>query len=100
VAEQAARYESDPWEPVVRNFIANKPSVTLLEVFVGALKYEVEPPVYREGEPRPMRGTPINRVGTSDQRRLAAVLTALGWEQKRERGTGRRYWAKSRGVTP
>jgi Virulence-associated protein E len=22
------------------------------------------------------------------------------WEQKREAGTGRRYWAKSRGVTP
>ena len=97
--EQAARYESDPWEPVVRKYLAGKTSVSLLEVFVGALKYEVEPPAHKEGEPRPMRGTPINRVGTSDQRRLAGVMTALGWEQKREAGTGRRYWEKG-GVTP
>jgi predicted P-loop ATPase len=92
VAEQAARYESDPWEPVVRKWLAGKTSVSLLEVFVGALKFEVEPPVHIEGEPRRPRGTPINRVGTSDQRRLAAVMIALGWEQKREPGTGRRYW--------
>jgi predicted P-loop ATPase len=92
--EQAARYESDPWEPVVRNYLASKTRVSLLEVFVGALKYEVEPPAHKEGEPRPMRGTPINRAGTSDQRRLAAVMTALGWEQKREAGTGRWYWER------
>jgi predicted P-loop ATPase len=92
--EQAARYESDPWEPVIRKYLDGKTSVNLLEVFVGALKFEVEPPIHREGEPRPMRGTPINRIGTSDQRRLAAVMTALGWEQRREAGTGRRYWAK------
>jgi predicted P-loop ATPase len=92
--EQAARYESDPWEPLVRNYLASKTRVSLLEVFVGALKYEVEPPAHKEGEPWPMRGTPINRVGTSDQRRLAAVMTALGWEQKREAGTGRRYWER------
>jgi predicted P-loop ATPase len=92
--EQAARYESDPWEPVVRNYLASKTKVSLLEVFVGALKYEVEPPAHKEGEPRPMRGTAYNRVGTSDQRRLAAVMTALGWEQRREAGTGQRYWAK------
>jgi predicted P-loop ATPase len=98
MAEQAARYESDPWEPVVRKYLVNKTSVSLLEVFVGALKYEIEPPVQVEGEPRRARGTPFNRVGTSDQRRLAAVMIALGWEQKREPGTGRRYWAKG-GVT-
>ena len=92
--EQAARYEGDAWEPVVRNYLASKTRVGLLEVFVGALKYEVEPPAHKEGEPRPMRRTPYNRVGTSDQRRLAGVMTALGWEQKREAGTGRRYWEK------
>jgi predicted P-loop ATPase len=98
-AEQAARYESDPWEPVVRKYLANKTSVSLLQVFVGALKYEIEPPVQVEGEPRRPRGTPINRVGISDQRRLVAVMIALGWVRKREPGTGRRYWAKG-GVTP
>ena len=94
IPEQAARYESDPWEPVVRNYLASKARVSLLEVFVGALKFEVEPPAHKEGGPRPMRGTAYNRVGTSDQRRLAAVMTALGWEQRREAGTGQRYWAK------
>ena len=69
-AEQVARYVSDPWEPVVRKYLANKTSVSLLEVFVGALKYEIEPPFQVEGEPRRPRGTPINRVGISDQRRL------------------------------
>jgi hypothetical protein len=66
--------------------------VTLLEVAVGALKYEVEPPIRNEGEPMPARGTPLNRLGTADQRRLAAVLTALGWEQKRDMNG--RWWAK------
>ena len=92
--EQAARYESDPWEPVVRKYLASKARVSLLEVFIGALKFEVEPPAHKDGEPRPMRGTAYNRVGTSDQRRLAAAMTALGWEQRREAGTGQRYWAK------
>jgi hypothetical protein len=67
-----------------------KTRVTLLEVAVGALKIEVEPPLYAEGEPKPARGTPINRFGTADQRRLAAVLTALGWQQNRDKHG--RWW--------
>jgi predicted P-loop ATPase len=90
--QQEARYESDAWEPVVKNWLASKTRATLLEVAIGALKYEVEPPQYAEGESRPARGTPINRLGTADARLLAAVLTALGWEQKRD--VHGRWWAK------
>jgi predicted P-loop ATPase len=93
--QQDARYESDVWEPVVKKYLTGKTRVTLLQVAVGALKYEAEPPVRHEGEPMPVRGTPLNRLGTADQRRLAAVLTALGWEQKRDMQG--RWWAKKEG---
>jgi predicted P-loop ATPase len=93
--QQEARYESDAWEPVVKKYIGNKTRVTLLEVAVHALKYEIEPPTYMQGEPTPARGTPINRLGTADQRRLAAVLTALGWEQKRDMSG--RWWQRKEG---
>jgi predicted P-loop ATPase len=84
VPQQAARYEGDAWEPVVRKYLGNKTRVTLLEVAVGALKFEVDPPQHMEGEPRPARGTPINRLGTADQRRITAILTNLGWKSNRD----------------
>ena len=88
--QQAARYESDIWEPLVRKYLGGKSRVTLLEVAVHALHYEVQPPTYFEGEPRPARTTPINRLGTADQRRLAAVMTSLGWQQNRD--STERWW--------
>ena len=92
VEQQAARYESDIWEPVVRKYLNGKARVSLLEVAVGALKFEVEPPAYQQGEPRPARGTSINRMATADQRRLSAVMTALGWQQNRDMHG--RWWEK------
>src|SRR5207244_3494541 len=59
--EQEARFEPDAWEPIVRKYLIGKPRTNLLEVAVRALHYEIEPPHYVEGEPRPARGTPINR---------------------------------------
>jgi hypothetical protein len=96
--EQEARYEADVWETLVRNYLDRKTEVTLLQVAIHALKFEIEPPPHREGEPTPPRGTPINRFGTADQRRIAAILTNLEWERKRESGTGRRYWARKSGT--
>jgi predicted P-loop ATPase len=92
--EQEARYEADVWETLVRNYLDRKTEVTLLQVAIHALKFEIEPPHYVQGEPTPARGTAINRLGTADQRRLAAIMIAIGWEQKREAGTGKRYWGK------
>jgi predicted P-loop ATPase len=92
--EQEARYEGDVWETLVHNYLDGKASVTLLQVAIHVLKFEIEPPSSMQGEPVPARGTPINRLGTADQRRLAAIMTALGWEQRREAGTGKRHWRK------
>jgi len=99
-SEQEARYEGDVWESLVRAYLDRKTSVTLLQVAIHALKYEIEPPHRMEGEPTPARGTAINRLGTADQRRLSAIMTALGWEQKREAGTGKRYWGKKEPSRP
>ena len=96
VPEQSARYESDAWEEPIRKFLSNKLKTTILMVAVGALDYEGErlhfvPP----NEPIPVRGTPVNQLGTADQRRIAAVLTMLGWKRgKREAGTGQRFWER------
>ena len=69
--------------------------VTVMEVAVGALGYEIERPDSQSGESTPARGTPINRLGTADQRRITAILTNLKWERgKREAGTGKRFWVK------
>ena len=98
--EQEARYEADVWESLVRSYLDRKTEVTLLQVAIHALKFEIEPPRKVEGEPTPARGTAINRLGTADQRRLTAIMITLGWEKKREARTGRHYWGKKASVTP
>jgi Virulence-associated protein E len=95
--EQEARFESDPWEPVIRRWLGRKGRTTMTEVAVGALNYEVEPPTYREGEPKPPPKTPFNRFGMIEQKRVGAVLTVLGWEKKRD-SDGRKYW-QLKGIT-
>jgi Virulence-associated protein E-like domain len=91
--EQAARFESDPWAPVIGRWLGKegKTRATITEIAVGALNYEVEPPTYREGEPRPAWKTPYNRFGMSEQKRIGAVLTVMGWEKKQD-SDGRNYW--------
>jgi predicted P-loop ATPase len=83
-AEQDARFEA---------FLDGLPEkkTTLIDIAVGALGYEVEPPEpSRHGEPPPIRGTPINRLGTADQRRITSILTHLDWEPKRDKHG--RWW--------
>jgi predicted P-loop ATPase len=74
--EQEARFEVDAWEDPVRTFLAGKTRTTLWEVAKGCLDFET-----------------IDRLGPKDQGRIAAVMRRLGWEQRRESGTGARYWA-------
>jgi hypothetical protein len=100
--EQAARYEGDAWEEPISRYLEklHDKRTTLVQVAIGALDYESERPLMprNRDEPQPARGTPLNRFGTTEQRRIAAVLTTLGWRRgRREPGTGKRFWIKDSG---
>jgi predicted P-loop ATPase len=72
--EQAARYESDAWEENIKNYIEPLTQVTIGQVARSALFIE----------------TP--RIGTADQRRIAAVLEQLGWKRMPKDWQGNRWW--------
>lgn len=88
--EQERRYEGDAWEEIIAKYLEdvtpdpkdNIKKVTLVDIAIEALGFEEKPPeAPRFGEANPVRGTPLNRFGTSDQRRIAAILKTLGWER-------------------
>jgi hypothetical protein len=96
-AEQEARYDTDVWEAPIADFLAKLPGdlvtpkrTTILDIAVGALDFELERPLRHEGEPAPVRGTPINRLSTNDQHRIARILTHLEWVPKRKERE--RWW--------
>jgi len=74
--EQEARYDGDAWEDDIRGYLALHPRVTIGQIAKQALSIE----------------TP--RIGTHDQRRIAAVLTNLGWMRERKDWEGKRWWSK------
>jgi predicted P-loop ATPase len=75
--EQAARYEADAWEETISAYLEIKSKVTIGEV-ARALGFETQ------------------RIGTADQRRIAAALERLGWGRERADGKtdwqGKRWW--------
>lgn len=75
--EQAERYESDTWEETISAFVEVHTKVTIGEVAREALRIE----------------TP--RIGTADQRRIAAALEQLGWKRLPKDWQGKRWWTKS-----
>jgi predicted P-loop ATPase len=75
--EQAARYEADAWEDPIRAHLAGVERTTLVSVATGAI------------------GLEINRFGPNDQRRVAAIMTTLGWTSHRDRHG--RWWARPAG---
>jgi predicted P-loop ATPase len=88
--EQEARFEGDAWEEPIAQWLEDKTKVTILGVARGALGYQPKNPLPDSRE------TPVNRFGTADQRRIAAILTTLGWKRgKREPETGQRFWVKA-----
>lgn len=73
--EQEARYEADAWEQAVLEKIANIRQVTILSIAREALSIETQ------------------KIGTADQRRIAAILERLGWQRAR-RVNGTLEWAR------
>jgi predicted P-loop ATPase len=76
VHEQAARYEADTWEETIAAYVATMSKVTIGQVARDALFIE----------------TP--RIGTSEQRRIAAVLELLGWHRLPKDREGKRWWSR------
>jgi predicted P-loop ATPase len=77
MAEQAARYEADAWEDDIREFLVKHSRVTIGQVARDALDIE----------------TP--RIGTAEQRRIAAALEQLGWRRRPKDCKGTRWWEKT-----
>ena len=75
--EQAARYEADAWEENIRTFLETKTEVTIGQVARDALGIE----------------TP--KLGTAEQRRIAAALEQLGCRRLPKDWQGKRRWAKA-----
>jgi predicted P-loop ATPase len=74
-SHQDARYEADAWEEPVVEFVARHKKVSVFEVARHALNID----------------TP--RIGTADQRRIAAILERLGWERRPSKNSkGRIEW--------
>ena len=74
--EQAARYEADPWEEKVREYVTGKSKVTVWEVGFHGLSIATA------------------RIGTADSRRIAAALDQLGWGRLPVASNGQRYWVR------
>jgi predicted P-loop ATPase len=75
--EQEARFEADAWEQAVGAYLIGKQRVTVLELAREALYID------------------LPKVGTADQRRITAVLEALGWKPGKRGTGGIRWWVHS-----
>jgi predicted P-loop ATPase len=72
--EQAKRFEADPWEQTIGEFVAGRERVNVTSVARDAL------------------GLDVGKVGTIEQRRISGVLIDLGWISGRD-SKGRFYSA-------
>ena len=79
--QQAARYEADAWEEEIAKFLEKHPRVTIGQIARDALSIE----------------TP--RIGTADQRRIAAALEQLGWRRMPKDWQGNRFLGKTMTAT-
>jgi predicted P-loop ATPase len=64
--QQDDRFEGDPWDDLIADYVANLSRVRVTDIARQALFIESA------------------KIGTSDQRRIASILTGLGWEPVRD----------------
>jgi predicted P-loop ATPase len=96
--QQDARFEPDPWEPLIKKYLAPRltqylaqqpsldpPRVTLLDIAEDVLGYTTAKTV-QQGE----LVTPVNRLDPKVGQRIGAVLHHLGWVPKH--GERDRWW--------
>ncbi len=79
-AEQEARYEADAWENPIAEYLASlspDAKITVSGMATAALEMKVE------------------RLGTAEQRRIAAILERLGWERLPKNWKGLRHWTRA-----
>jgi predicted P-loop ATPase len=76
IAQQEERYEADTWEETIAHFIVTQTKVTIGQIAKEALFFDTA------------------RIGTADQRRIAAALERIGW--RREQPTGKTDWRGKR----
>ena len=74
---QEARYEFDAWEETIEAYLLGLEKTTVMRVATGAL------------------GFAVGHVGTTDQRRIGAAMTRLGW-RRGKRDKHDRWWVKGR----
>jgi predicted P-loop ATPase len=74
--QQAARYEGDVWEDDIANHLETASKVTIGQIARNCLGFKTE------------------RIGTADQRRIAAVLEQLDWHRLPKDREGKRWWSK------
>ena len=72
--QQAARFEADAWESLVRDYVENRAKTSVLEIAMQALNIENA------------------KLGKPEQRRIVAILTALGWCYKHTKKA--RIWVR------
>jgi predicted P-loop ATPase len=77
MVEQEARYEGDAWEDTISDYLRTQTKVTVGQIAREALFIE----------------TP--RIGTADQRRIAAALERLGWRRQPKDWQGKRWWTRA-----
>jgi predicted P-loop ATPase len=74
--QQAIRYEADAWEDMISNYLKGVLKVTIGQVAQQALFIET------------------GRIGTAEQRRIAAALEQLGWKRRPKDWQGNRFWER------
>ena len=76
--EQAERYEADAWEQAIGDYLQSllTPKITISDIARNALHLET------------------GRIGTADQRRIAAILTNLGLKHGK-RDMHNRWWIRA-----